>query len=79
MIDRWSYRPEDGGAGKRPATLKRPVTVGALAEVLGVKTYAVIKDLIEFREFARNENHVIKDVTAVVIADRQGVELTIED
>jgi hypothetical protein len=79
MIDRWNYRPEPEDEGEGERTVKRPVTVEALANALGVKVFKVIKDLIRLNVYAKNGNVVVSDAHAVAIADARGVRLVIED
>jgi hypothetical protein len=50
-----------------------------LAEALGVKNFQVIKDLIKFKVFAKNESVMVQDVHAAAIADAYGISLAIED
>lgn len=81
MIDRWNYRPEPEGEGESEGerTVKRPVTVKALADALGIKVFQVIKDLISYKVFAKDGNAVVSDAHAVAIANAHGVRLVIED
>jgi hypothetical protein len=41
--------------------------------------FHVIKDLIELGVFARDGATVVQDYTAILLADRRGVELVVED
>jgi translation initiation factor IF-2 len=81
MTDRWSYQPEpeDDGMARRSVAVKRPVTAAVLAEALEVKVFQVIKDLIEYRIFAKNGNTSVNDDTAIRVAEKHGVHLVIED
>jgi hypothetical protein len=81
MINRWNYHPEpdDDGTIHRLATVKRPVTAEALAEVLETKVFQVIKDLIEHKIFAMNGNVVVQDDIAALVAEKHNVHLVIED
>ena len=81
MINRWNYQPEpdDDGTLDRLVTLKRPVTAAALAEALEVKVFQVIKDLIEYKILAKNGDTLVKDDTAILVAEKHLVHLVIED
>jgi hypothetical protein len=77
MTDRWSYQP--GSDPRSDRTVKRPVTVKALAEALGVRSFQVIKDLIRFKVFAKNDSLVLEDAHATAIAKDYKIDLVIED
>jgi hypothetical protein len=44
-----------------------------------VKVFQVIKDLIEDKIFAMNGNVVVQDDTAILVAEKHGIRLVIED
>jgi hypothetical protein len=44
-----------------------------------LKLFQVIKDLIEYRIFAKNGKTLVQDHTAILVADKHGVHLVIED
>jgi translation initiation factor IF-2 len=81
MTDRWGYQPEpdDDGLATRAVTMKRPVTAAALAEALQLKLFQVIKDLIEYRVFAKDGNALVKDDLAILVAENHNVHLVVED